>query len=283
MTHAEALAAAAARLSGVAGDARREAEWLLAQLRACNRARLILDAHRPLSAEDAADLHALVERRACGEPLAYVLGEQEFWSLRLRVTPAVLIPRPDTETLVEWALELLKGCTALRLADLGTGSGAIACALAQELVQALAQARVVATDASIEALQLARENAAALGLGNVEFRQGHWLAPLAGERFDLIVSNPPYVAAGDPHLAALVHEPDGALVSGVDGLDAIREIAQDAAAHLEPGGWLLLEHGHDQGAAVRALLEQGGYAQVSTRRDLEQRERVTGGRTKVSP
>ncbi len=226
---------------------------------------------------DASALEAcerLIARREGGEPAAYIIGTRGFWRFDLRVTPDTLVPRPETERLVELALERLPEDRALRVADLGTGSGAIALAIGHERPRA----RVVAVDASRAALEVARGNAAALGIGNVEFREGDWLQPLGGERFDLIASNPPYIALGDPHLDDLRHEPAMALSSGADGLDAIRAIVRDAPARLVPGGWLLLEHGLEQGAAVRALLSAAGFADVSTARDLEARDRVTLGR-----
>lgn len=219
----------------------------------------------------------LVARRMAGEPVAYLLGRRGFWTLDLAVTPETLIPRPETELLVEQALERLPSDRPMRVADLGTGSGAIALAIAAERPLA----RVVATDRSGGALDVAVANARAHGLdGRVAFRQGDWFAPLAGERFDLVASNPPYIADGDPHLGQgdLRHEPPGALASGPDGLDAIRSLIGDGPAHLLPGGWLLLEHGHDQGPAVRALLEAGGFVEVATVRDLEHRDRVSLGR-----
>lgn len=245
---------------------------------AADRPRSWLHAH----ADDEADASVvaryadLLARRMAGEPVAYLTGSRGFWRLDLRVTPDTLVPRPETELLVELALDRLPVDRALRIADLGTGSGAIALALAHERPRA----QVVATDASVAALEVARDNAGALRIGNLAFRHGDWLAPLAGERFDLIASNPPYVALGDPHLdeGDLRFEPPAALSSGVDGLDAIRAIARDAPAHLVAGGWLLLEHGWEQGAAVRELLRQAGFAEVLTGRDLERRDRVTLGR-----
>nr|MDQ2702513.1 peptide chain release factor N(5)-glutamine methyltransferase [Pseudomonadota bacterium] len=218
----------------------------------------------------------LVARRIGGEPVAYLTGRRGFRHLELRVTPDTLVPRAETELLVELALERLPPQQASRIADLGTGSGAIALALASERPRAT----VLATDASAAALAVARANAGDLGIDNVEFRAGDWFAPLAGERFDLIASNPPYIALGDPHLdeGDLRFEPPAALSSGPDGLDAIRTIVRGAAAHLSPGGWLLLEHGWDQGGAVRVLLVAAGFDDVSTARDLEQRDRVTLGR-----
>lgn len=219
---------------------------------------------------------ALVRRRAAGEPFAYLVGEKEFWGLTLQVGPAVLVPRPDTETLVEWALERLQGVPDPRVVDLGTGSGAIALAIKQ----ARPDARVVAVDLSEEALAVARGNAQRLAL-EVDFRAGHWWRAFDAEpqaAFDLAVSNPPYIAEGDPHLPALRHEPGMALTSGPDGLDAIRELVSGAAARLDAGGWLLFEHGHDQAAAVRRLLDEAGFREAQTRRDLGGNERCTGAR-----
>jgi release factor glutamine methyltransferase len=243
---------------------------------ALGRTRSWLYAHGDDPVDEAAReaCERLVARRAAGEPVAYITGHRGFWRFDLRVTPDTLVPRPETELLVEIALERLPEGKPLRIADLGTGSGAIALALAHERPAA----RVVAVDASAAALEVARGNARALGIGNVEFREGDWLQPLAGETFDLVASNPPYIAVGDPHLDDLRHEPALALSSGADGLDAIRTIVRDAPSRLVAGGWLLLEHGLDQGAAVRALLSAAGYADVSTARDLEQRDRVTLGR-----
>jgi len=219
---------------------------------------------------------ALCQRRAAGEPVAYLTGRRGFWRFDLAVTPDTLIPRPETELLVERALERLPADRAVAIADLGTGSGAIALALAHERPRA----RVLATDASASALAVARANAQANALHNVAFRAGSWLDPLGDEAFDLIASNPPYIAEGDPHLGQgdLRFEPPMALSSGADGLDAIRTLAAGAPARLRPGGWLLLEHGWDQGPAVRALLAAAGFEVVATHRDLEQRDRVTLGR-----
>ncbi|MBT2325288.1 peptide chain release factor N(5)-glutamine methyltransferase [Variovorax paradoxus] len=210
-------------------------------------------------------------RRVAGEPVAYLVGEKEFHGLGLRVDARVLVPRPDTETLVDWALQCLEGRVAPSVIDLGTGSGAIALAIRH----ARDDARVTAVDASADALAVARANAARLGL-DVRFAEADWLDG-AGTGWDLIVSNPPYVAAGDAHLAALRHEPLGALVSGPDGLDDIRRIVRAAPAHLQDGGWLLLEHGHDQAGAVRGLLATRGFAEVQSRDDLAGIARCSGG------
>ena len=211
----------------------------------------------------------MTARRAAGEPVAYILGRKEFYGLELAVNPAVLIPRPETELLVDLALQ--KEFSSV--ADLGSGCGALALALKRQRPAA----RVVAVDASAAALAVARRNAVKHSL-EIEFVHGRWCAPLAGERFDLIVSNPPYVASGDPHLAALRFEPARALVAGADGLDAIREIARAAPGHLAPGGWLLLEHGMGQERAVRELLAAAGLEEVASWPDLAGIARVSGGK-----
>lgn len=220
-----------------------------------------------------ARFNRLCRRRLAGVPLAYLTGRKPFYGLTLHVDARVLDPRSDTETLVDWALTIMPDATPCRILDLGTGSGAIALALAQQRPMA----EVWGSDASRAALQVAAANAQRLGLA-VSWRHGHWLQPLAGERFDLIVSNPPYVAAGDPHLLALQHEPQQALIGGADGLDALRTLCAQAPAHLSPGGWLLLEHGHDQAGAVRQLLRGAGLQEVQSRRDLAGIERCSGGR-----
>ncbi len=208
------------------------------------------------------------ERRAAGEPLAYLVGHKEFFGLSLAVDPRVLIPRPDTETLVAWALDLLPRPEA-RVLDLGTGSGAIALALKHERPAI----SMHAVDASAGALAVAQANAERLGL-DITFVLSDWLAQIQG-RFDLIVSNPPYIALGDSHLPALSHEPDSALTSGTDGLDAIRRIVRESQRHLQPGAWLVLEHGYDQASAVRQVLTAAGFGQVQSRRDLAGIERCS--------
>ncbi|MBD9469828.1 peptide chain release factor N(5)-glutamine methyltransferase [Pseudoxanthomonas sp. PXM01] len=269
-----ALRAASARLSGP--DARHEAEHLLLHVLGRDRAWLFAHGDDPLPGPEALAFEALLARREAGEPLAYLLGRRGFWTLDLQVSPATLIPRPETERLVELALERLPADHRLRVADLGTGTGAIALAIASERPQA----EVVATDFSEAALQVAQQNARSNEVANVVFRHGSWLAPLARERFDLIASNPPYIADGDPHLGQgdLRFEPPAALSSGADGLDAIREIVATAPSHLLPGGWLLLEHGWEQGEAIRGLLQAAGFIDVATEVDLEQRDRVSLGR-----
>lgn len=266
-TLAEWLASAQAQ-----GAERLDAQHLLAHTLGQARAWLLAHADAPLSPTQQQTLGHSLARLLHGEPLAYVLGEQEFHGLRLRVTPAVLVPRADTETLVEWALALLPAMGPARVLDLGTGSGAIALALKH----ACSTAQVTALDCSAEALAVARDNVQRLGLA-LRLLQSDWWGAVAGERFDLIVSNPPYIAAADAHLAGLQHEPLLALSPGDDGLGALRRIVADAPRHLQPGGWLLLEHGFDQATAVASMLREQGLQQVSTRRDLGGRERCTGG------
>lgn len=234
------------------------------------RAWLIAHDTDPLDEATHARLEPLLQRRAAGEPLAYITGSKEFFGLPLQVDSRVLDPRPDTETLVEWALDLIPADVPCDVIDLGTGSGAIALALQQQRPLA----RVRAVDASVDALAVARANAELLKLP-VRFIHGHWLQGVEG-RFELIVSNPPYIRADDPHLAALTHEPLQALASGEDGLDDIRAIIEQAPACLKSGGWLLLEHGHDQAEAVHAILQQAGWKNVQSRQDLAGIERCTG-------
>jgi len=238
-----------------------------------DRAWLIGHDDRPLDDGAAQRLEALLQRHRAGEPMAYLRGEQAFFGLNLHVDRRVLAPRPDTETLVQWALDALPPQGQAKVLDLGTGSGAIALALQHHRPGW----RVTATDASADALAVARGNAERLGLP-VRFGEGAWLAAVPGERFDLIVSNPPYIAEDDPHLAALRQEPIGALTAGADGLDDLRTIVAQAPTALTPGGWLLLEHGHDQAPAVQALLHSAGFEAVAGRTDLAGIVRCSGGR-----
>jgi release factor glutamine methyltransferase len=271
---AELLREAAARLPGE--EARHEVEQLLIHVLGVERAWLFAHATDEVDTEAMARFEVLLARRAEGHPLAYLTGRRGFWTLDLQVNTATLIPRPETELLVEQALARLPADDMVRVADMGTGSGAVALSIASERPLAT----VMATDVLGPALAVAVKNAQAHGLENVWFRRGHWYAALGSDRFDMIVSNPPYIAAGDPHLVEgdLRFEPPPALASGADGLDAIREIVAGAHEHLVPGGWLLMEHGWDQGDAIRALLEQAGFVEAQTVQDLEQRDRVTLGR-----
>ncbi|MGA8094648.1 MAG: peptide chain release factor N(5)-glutamine methyltransferase [Steroidobacteraceae bacterium] len=257
-----------------------DAELLLAHALGVGRARLRSHGEAVPAADGVARFLALVERRAAGEPVAYILGRKDFWTLGLRVSAAVLVPRPETELLVERALALHPGDEA-KAADLGTGSGAIALALAS----ARPRWRIVATDISAAALAVACANAVALGLERTEMIQGDWLACLPGRTFDLLLSNPPYVAPGDAALAQpeLMWEPRLALVAEGEGLADLRAIVRAAPAHLEPGGWLLLEHGATQAAAVAGALVARGFAQVRSHRDLAGRERMTEGQWPTHP
>jgi release factor glutamine methyltransferase len=254
----------------------REARLLLARATGFSEASVLAHPERELPAEAEAAFVEFAARRARGEPIAYILGEKEFYGLPLAVNPAVLIPRPETELLVERGLALRPASVL----DLGTGSGAVALAIKRHL----ASARVVAVERSAAALAVAQRNALRLGL-EVDFRHGPWFVPVAGERYDLIVSNPPYVAAGDLHLLQgdLRFEPRSALVPGADGLEAIREIVAGASAHLNPGGWLLLEHGMGQDVEVRRLLGARGLEGLECWPDLAGIARVSGGRLKSRP
>lgn len=245
---------------------------LLCHALGITRVGLITQSERQLTEEEAARLSGLVGRRIAGEPIAYIVGQREFFGLPFQVSPAVLIPRPDTELIVELALERLP--PQARMLDMGTGSGAIAVALAHTRPDA----QVTALDVSEEALAVARANAAANG-ARVRFLRSDWFAALEGDTFELVVSNPPYIASGDEHLAQgdLRFEPVDALTDHADGLSDLRTIIAGALAHLAPGGWLLLEHGYDQAEAVRALLTEAGYLDAQSWRDLAGIERVSGG------
>lgn len=286
--------------------ARIEVQYLLLQVMKVARAYLLAHPERVLNATEETLYQALLQRRLRGEPIAYLLGEREFFGLMFKVTPATLIPRPDTELLVELALQHIPSAThepqtacvgrdssrqlgnhqpfrdesrptgcKFRVLDLGTGSGAIALSIAH----ARPDVELVAVDASSEALAVAHENAQRLDISNAVFMRSDWYTALDAQRFDLIVSNPPYIAAGDPHLLQgdLRFEPASALASGDDGLHDIRRIVAGAPAHLQPGGWLLLEHGYDQAAPVRAILQQAGFSAVFSACDLAGIERVSGG------
>lgn len=288
------------------GSARIEVQCLLQAVLQVNRAWLLTHPEHPLTADQHARYMTLLERRLGGEPIAYLLGEREFYGLTFKVTPATLIPRPETELLVELALQRIpppspqpsdetpshstrppkdgnqvagyhasRRGSKFRVLDMGTGSGAIALSIAH----ARPNAEVVAVDASAAALEVAQFNTQRLALGNVRLLQSDWYSVLHGERFDMIVSNPPYIAAGDAHLGQgdVRFEPSTALASGADGLDDIRRICAQAKVHLKSKGWLLFEHGYDQAAPVRALLQQAGFKEIFSARDLSGIERVSGG------
>jgi release factor glutamine methyltransferase len=271
-----------ARLQRVADDPRHEAEILLAAALGKTRAWIMAHPEERILDCDATDRYeAYVTRRSHGEPVAYVLGEKEFWSLPLEVTPDVLIPRPETELVVELALTHLPRDREVRVLDLAAGSGAIALALARELPRAI----VIGADISEAAIAVARRNAQRLGITNVVFRTGSWFDPVAEERFDLIASNPPYIAETDDRVEPGVRrfEPHDALFAGTDGLAALRFIIGAAGRHLSTGGWLVVEHGDRQGLAVRTLLSAAGFADVNTRQDLAGLDRCTEGHWPGSP
>lgn len=273
-TISDALHTATLLLERSSTSARLDAELLLEYVTGLSRTDFRVAPERELPAAAGWSFQQLLRRRLQGEPVAYIRGHQEFWSLLLEVSPAVLIPRPETELVVERALALLRP-EATELADLGTGSGAIALAIASER-PAL---QVTAVDISGDALEIAKRNAARLRFGNVRFERGSWFAPLAGRHFDVVVANPPYVARGDADLAANVSrfEPEVALIAGAGGLEALEQIATQAGRHLRPGGWLILEHGWTQAVAVRERLVRSGFAHVRSHADLAGHERVTEG------
>ena len=255
---------------------RRDAEILLAACWRKSRSQFIAAAGEPVPADVAREFEHACHRRASGIPVAYLLGRREFWSLDFAVTEHVLVPRPETELLVQRALDVLPAATA-NVVDLGTGSGAIAVALAHERPGW----QVTATDASLEALAIARANGERLVPGRIEWLSGDWYAPLRTRRFDVLVSNPPYVAGDDPVLLgdSLRHEPRGALTPEGDGMAALATLINGARGHLNPGGWLLLEHGNSQGAEVRSRLVARGFTHVTSHRDLAGHERVTEGQS----
>ena len=274
---AQLIAEGVARIQRIADDPRHEAEILLGAALGRPRSYLIANPEQRILDCEATDRYeAHLTRRAQGEPIAYILGEKEFWSLPIAVEPSVLVPRPETELVVERALAHLPAGEPLDVLDLAAGSGAIALAIASERPQC----QVVGTDVSPEAVSLAIVNAARLGLERVEFHVGSWFEPVRGRRFDLVASNPPYIAEGDSRVEPGVrrYEPHATLYSGPTGLEALARIAGEAPRHLKPGGWLVLEHGDLQGEAVRDLLAAAGFGSIATHRDLGGCERCTEGR-----
>jgi len=270
-TVAESLVHAARQLAGASESPRLDAELLLAKVLSRSRAGLVVAGDLGLGATEASDYADLLARRVAGTPIAYLVGEREFWSLPLAVTPAVLVPRPETETLVEAVLAAVPEDSDCRILDLGTGSGAIALALASERPRA----RITATDLSAEALAVAVGNAGRLGLTQIDWRHGDWFDAVGGERFDVIVSNPPYVASDDRALHALHAEPRLALTPGTTGLEAFALIVAGSPSHLQGIGLLALEHGIDQAPAIAGLLARHGYAHIRAQDDHSGRPRIT--------
>ncbi len=274
-TLADLIEEGAAALEAASSSARLDAELLLGKATSLSRTALRMSPGRRVAADECAAYRSLLERRRRGEPVAYLLGTQDFWTLTLTVTPAVLIPRPETELVVERALLHLPAASTASALDLATGSGAIALAIAAERPHVA----MLATDVSEAALDIARGNAGRLGLDRVQFRAGSWYDPVGPQRFALITSNPPYVAAGDPNLepAVLAHEPTIALLADGDGFAALEAIIAGAPSHLVPGGWLILEHGWQQAGRLRNLLELAGFRHVRSHADLAGHDRVTEG------
>lgn len=268
----QALAQAIESLTPITEEARLDASLLLSHSLEQPRSWLIAHDDDELTEAQLDQFESLCRRRTNGEPMAYITGEKEFWSISLKVGPGVLVPRPETEGLVETALTKLPA-TQCHILDLGTGSGAIACALATERPDAT----LLAIDASDTALEIAKGNAERLQLNNLQFKTSHWFSELSDQRFDLIVSNPPYVEDSDPHLEALQHEPLTALTAGADGLDDLRVIVSQSPERLTTGGWLLVEHGAQQGQAVQQLFIAAGFSNISTRQDLAGLDRITLG------
>lgn len=271
-----AMMTAAQHLAAISSTPHLDAELLLAQVLQLTRAQLHARSQQLLTARQQYDFQQLLQRRQRGEPIAYLLGYQEFWSLPLMVTPDTLIPRPETELLVELVLQKLPAVGHQRVADLGTGSGAIALAIAHECPHW----SVVATDCSVAALQVAQYNAERLQINTVDFYQGDWCQPLVGQHFNAIISNPPYIRTDDSHLdeAEMGYEPKLALIAGQEGLQHLRTVISQAMGYLLPGGWLLLEHGYDQTLVVRDWLMAGGYKEIAAYPDLGGIERVAVGR-----
>jgi release factor glutamine methyltransferase len=272
-TVAQTLRLAARTLAAHSDSPELDAEVLLATVLGVERPALIVRGSHPLALDALRAYRCLIDQRLEGVPVAYLTGRREFWSLPLKVTPAVLVPRPETEILVEQALNLISDTESPSVLDLGTGSGAVALAIASERPRA----RVTGVDVSPAALRVARDNSSFLALPNVGWRLGSWFDAVPGERFDVVLANPPYVAAGDPVLARLAAEPALALVGGPTGLEALEAIVESAASHLQSPGWLLLEHGSDQHREVARLLEHHGFRSVRSQDDYSGRPRVTLG------
>ena len=275
-TISQALSEARHRLQATSPSPAVDASILLCHVLGCSPGHLIAWPDKQLSPHQAMQFVQILQQRLEGRPVAYITGEREFWSLSLKVTSDVLIPRPETETLVEFVLEKFSSSPALTVADLGTGSGAIACALAVERPAW----NIIATDISTEALDIARHNALAHKLENIRFVHGQWLEPLTDLDFDLIISNPPYIAIEDPHLAQgdVRFEPEAALASGDQGMDAITHLTRQAVQRLKAGGWLIVEHGYDQQQLVYDCYQQGGFEDILQLTDLAGQPRVTAGR-----
>ncbi|HDH15856.1 MAG TPA: peptide chain release factor N(5)-glutamine methyltransferase [Gammaproteobacteria bacterium] len=256
-------------------EARQESELLLAEICGISRSHQLIHPDEELSEKQCQQFDSAIKRRIAGEPLAYITGSRGFWDMDLQVTPDVLIPRPDTECLVEQALQRIPADARWQIADLGTGSGAIALVLARE--RPLCD--IIATDLSMAALVIAKENARLQGVKNISFAAGSWFQPIKNRLFEMIICNPPYIPVDDPHLkqSDLPAEPDHALISGGDGLDAIRKIISDSVLHLKPSGFLLLEHGYDQAIKVTELLCNEGFKEIFTEKDYGGNDRVTGG------
>ncbi len=278
-TVAESLALAARALAPHSESPRLDAELLLGKVLGVGRTQLIVSATLSLAEEALRRYRHLIDQRVKGAPIAYLTGTREFWSMNLKITPAVLVPRPETETLVELALALVGPDQLLSILDLGTGSGAIALAIARERPRA----RITGVDISPAALSVARENSRALDLPRIAWRRGSWFEAVPGERFDIVIANPPYLADGDPALRALAAEPALALTSGPTGFEALTAIIEEAALHLEPGGTLMLEHGSAQARTVAHLLERRGFRSVCSHHDYSGNPRVTLGTVHSQP
>lgn len=267
-----------ASLTNYSDSPRLDAELLLCHCTDLSRTQLLIKSQTPLTESQLTHLSTLIKRRQQGEPIAYLLGSQPFWTLDLIVTKDTLIPRPETECLIEWVLNHFDSKTALKIADLGTGTGAIALALASERANWV----IHATDRSSAALTVAQKNITKHDIQNVSLFEGNWCQALPENQYDIILSNPPYIEKSDPHLLKLQHEPQSALVAGEDGLDDIRIIAKEAFKKLKPNGLIILEHGYNQGKIVKDILLQNKFQPCKTHQDLEKRDRFTIGYTPIA-